>query len=125
MVINGGLKDFQGCFTNQDLILFDNEIIVKKVANLPQRFAHTSHVRQNKLYQVGGVVLAEIDLILTIVDLTNFVVLQNFQSSEILSAPIVQHSSIFQDEKIIIFGGGTNCFSFGMHVNSHILQIDI
>ena len=61
------------------------------------------------------------------------VIVTNYEANTTLKAPLVQHTSkLYFDEKkvkkdagkIVVFGGGTNCFSFGMHVNSDLIKID-
>ena len=62
------------------------------------------------------------------------VIVTNYEANTTLKAPLVQHTSLlcFDEEnvkkdeggKIVVFGGGTNCFSFGLHVNSDLIKID-
>ena len=87
-----------------------------------------------KLLQVGGVVVgSKMDIILTVIDINNIEnpIVKNYEACQTLRAPIVQHTSLMNVDKkknedchkIVVFGGGTNCFSFGMHVNSDIIKI--
>ena len=84
--------------------------------------------------QVGGVVVgSKMDIILTVIDINNIEtpIVKNYEANQTLRSPIVQHTSLLNVDKkknedcdeIVIFGGGTNCFSFGMHVNSDIIKI--
>lgn len=129
IIIHGGLEDFSKCNVNKNILIFDPKAkTIKKVPRLPDhyfgRFAHTSHVTKNGLLlQVGGVVIAPQDIVLTTIDLMTMMVI-NYESKQRIRAPIVQHSSaIVNDEYILVFGGGTNCFSFGMHVNSSVIKM--
>ena len=139
LIINGGLIDFSNCQVNRDLtMIMPTSASVRKL-ELPNnyfgRFAHSSHVTNSgKLLQVGGVVIgAKLDIILTVIDLSNIesLIVTNYEAKETPRAPLVQHTShLLFDEKneedgkeIIIIGGGTNCFSFGMHVNSNVIKI--
>ena len=144
LIINGGLKDFSKCQVNRDLILIQPAPFgssLRQVPNLPNhyfgRFAHTSHITDcGKLLQVGGVVIgAKLDIVLTVIDINDIgnVIVTNYEANTTLKAPLVQHTSLLyfdekkvkkDEEKIVVFGGGTNCFSFGMHVNSDLIKID-
>ena len=144
LIINGGLKDFSKCQVNRGLILIKPAPFgssLRQVPNLPNhyfgRFAHTSHITNSgKLLQVGGVVIgAKLDIVLTVIDMNDIgnVIVTNYEANTTLKAPIVQHTSLlcFDEKKvkkdagkIVVFGGGTNCFSFGMHVNSDLIKID-
>jgi hypothetical protein len=50
-----------------------------------------------------------------------------------LEAPLTLHTScvVANDDaektisRIFVFGGGTNCFSFGMHLNSFVIELEI
>jgi hypothetical protein len=52
-----------------------------------------------------------------------------------LEAPLTLHTSyvVADDDddaeknisRIFVFGGGTNCFSFGMHLNSFVIELEI
>merc|ERR1712098_426178 len=88
------------------------------------RFAHTSHITEaGKILQVGGVVVgSKMDIILTVIDINNIEnpIVKNYEACQTLRAPIVQHTSLMNVDKkknedchkIVVFGGGTNCFSF-------------
>ena len=61
------------------------------------------------------------------------VIVTNYEATTTLKAPLVQHTSLLcfdeknvkkDREKFVVFGGGTNCFSFGMHVNSDLIKIN-
>ena len=143
LIINGGLKDFSKCQVNCDLLLISSTCgsswrKLKVPNHYYGRFSHTSHVTESgKILQVGGVVIdAKVDIVLTVIEIENNahdVFVTNYEAKETLKAPLVQHTSLmhFDDEeeskqnegKILILGGGTNCFSFGMHVNSDVIQI--
>ena len=127
LVISGGLKEFSKCEVSENLIIFDTKTHTLEIfhvsKNVP-RFAHTSHMTpDSKLLLVGGVNIYKQDIILTIIDMTDLSIIQHFESKSRLAAPLVQHCSRLEDKKIVIFGGGTNCFSFGMHVNPYLITI--
>ena len=44
-----------------------------------------------------------------------------------LEAPLTLHAShVGEDESaVFIFGGGTNCFSFGMHLNKQVIEVKL
>ena len=128
--ISGGLKNATKCDTNAKLIIFDPKskaVQYEKLTGLFPRFSHSSHMMENgKLILVGGISIAPSDIILTIIELNTYQVF-NFEPSIAPSVPLVQHGSIcdLDDNKVHIFGGGTNCFSFGMHCNDRIYSLDL
>ena len=44
-----------------------------------------------------------------------------------LEAPLTLHVSHIDEEEsaVFIFGGGTNCFSFGMHLNKQVIKVKL
>ena len=102
------------------------------------RFSHTSHILGNsKLILVGGVLHQTGNTnikcsrqSITIIDLKthqskNFEL--PFQPEPSNGLPLlVNHASCLdKNGRILIVGGGTNCFSFGMHLNNSIFQISL
>lgn len=89
------------------------------------RFAHTSHVFGSNLILVGGIArIGEAGI--TMVNLDSDLV-RNFE----LGVPrnqfltVYNHGSCLNADKgvISVLGGGGNCFSFGMHIASSIIEI--
>jgi tRNA wybutosine-synthesizing protein 4 len=131
LIVTGGLKDFTSCQVNNEVLLYnpEDEVLrtVRPFGAYFGRFGHTSHViSDSRLILVGGVVSCPRDIVVSVIDLNSLHVV-NFEANLRLDAPLVQHSSVYDKDRqsVIIFGGGTNCFSFGMHVNSSILSFSL
>ena len=100
------------------------------------RFAHTSHVIcKNKLLLVGGL-SSQLQSSkqssgqdIAVFDLKTYAMAEH----QILGQPLIDlpllfnHTSICDMENYIlyIFGGGSNCFSFGMHINKSVLKVPL
>ncbi len=134
LILSGGLVDLTGRTSDKLYIINSKEkskskaVKTIKLPKVARRFNHTSHIVKNNLILVGGVSPdSDLDQIpsVVIVDLKTFDM--NFIEFRpgILSAPLVQHCSFYDenDEAIVIVGGGTNCFSFGNHVNESIIKL--
>ena len=133
LIISGGLKDFAKCDVNDEIIIYDPNQrshakavkYLKLGKNYFPRFSHSSHVlNDGRLVLVGGVVTTNMEFLVSVVDLVTLQV-TNFVTNCSLHAPLVQHASAQEGKEILVFGGGTNCFSFGMHVNKEILRINL
>ena len=61
------------------------------------RFSHTSHVTGDGILMlVGGVSTSNYDVLITCIDLKNYIV-TNFQASIPTCVPMVQHCSFYED----------------------------
>ena len=101
------------------------------------RFSHTSHIiGESKLLLVGGfasqpnIQMASLGQSISIVDLKS----HKFIDYDIFIKPqplngyplLVNHASYIENEDTLkILGGGSNCFSFGMHINNSVLKVPI
>ncbi len=94
------------------------------------RFSHTSHlIRGDQLVLVGGVSNAQ-EPGIGIVNLKSKIVREFSIELIPLEAPLTLHTSYVEEDvdgrvRVFTFGGGTNCFSFGMHVNKSIIEIQL
>ncbi|XP_053928890.1 tRNA wybutosine-synthesizing protein 4 isoform X2 [Cuculus canorus] len=97
---------------------------------LVPRYSHTAHVHDGKLLLVGGVWLRSSSVPgVTVVDLTTGLCLDYTIDVEPLEWPLMLHnhsSVLLPDEKeLLVLGGGGNCFSFGTHLNSEPVLLDL
>lgn len=94
------------------------------------RFSHTSHlINGDQLVIVGGTSNAQ-EPGIAIVDLSNKICREFSVDRVPLVAPLTLHTShvVESDEnsvRIVVFGGGTNCFSFGMHQNKFVIEMEL
>ena len=102
------------------------------------RFSHTSHViNKTKLLLVGGL-SSKLEFpkessgqIIGLLDLTSAKLVEFFVSMSPQprnGLPLIfNHVSFCDDERgsLYILGGGSNCFSFGMHVNDSVLRLPL
>ncbi|XP_071966222.1 tRNA wybutosine-synthesizing protein 4-like [Antedon mediterranea] len=94
------------------------------------RYSHTSHVVNDQLLLVGGVGLSPVTFGVTSINLLNGLVLNYSLSTDASpEKPIMLFkftSEFLKDEnKLVVFGGGGNCFSFGTHFNATPICLDI
>jgi tRNA wybutosine-synthesizing protein 4 len=93
------------------------------------RFSHSSQLlRGDQLLVIGGTSNAQ-EPGIAVVDLRTKVC-REFSVDQIpLEAPLTLHASNVVEEdgavRVVIFGGGTNCFSFGMHLNKFVIEIKL
>ena len=100
------------------------------------RFSHTSHIiGKNKLLLVGGL-SSQLQISkqssgqsIAVFDLQTYAMAEyQIHSQPLLGLPLLfNHTSICDMESYLlyIFGGGNNCFSFGVHVNKSILTVPL
>ncbi|XP_059088910.1 tRNA wybutosine-synthesizing protein 4-like [Tigriopus californicus] len=131
ILVSGGLLPDQKTLNDQLIQLNLNgprlQVTRWRHDSLSGRFAHTSHVVGSKLILVGGIARAG-EAGITWIDLESKLV-RNFE----LAVPrnrfltFYNHGSIFQPNNgiISVFGGGGNCFSFGMHVADSLIEIHL
>ena len=97
------------------------------------RFGHTSHVHRSKLILVGGVATSGREQPgVGIVDLATgtSVELQVNAGVPLADTCLYNHCSCLQETdggrtRILVFGGGGNCFSFGCHFSKRSIEIDV
>ena len=96
------------------------------------RFGHTSHVHRSKLFLVGGVASSGGQQPgVCVVDLITGGSVELELETGVPAADIClyNHGSCLQEEgerpRILVFGGGGNCFSFGSHFSKYSLEIDL
>ena len=106
------------------------------------RFSHTSHRLDStdpnniNIVLLGGVssAVTQPDICLVTIDILKEVVLSvkevelECQENASTTPPLIySHGSVVADsgESIKIFGGGGNCFSFGMNVNKAVFSVQI
>ncbi|XP_002162013.3 tRNA wybutosine-synthesizing protein 4 isoform X1 [Hydra vulgaris] len=102
---------------------------IQFVPQLPARYSHTSHVVDDLLVIVGGVDPSEhyqLPIILIYLSKKVWQPLMLPISSPEYPLMLHNHCSILtSDNKVIVIGGGGNCFSFGTHFNEHLSIIDL
>ena len=101
------------------------------------RFSHTSHlIGDNKLVLIGGLSY-QIErskdcsgqtIVIFNLDSHEFIEYQIANDRTSYGTPLLLNHTSFCDTEggvLYIFGGGSNCFSFGMHMNKYILRIPL
>ena len=130
IVLFGGLTDVEEVWEN--VCIIDTVTWTVNVIGLPEsvipRFSHTSHIRGNKLVLVGGVSNAVTQPGISVLEFnpkrTGFekCIEMKVESDKSL---LIQHSSLMEGQHLTVIGGGSNCFSFGMHVNRSAFESDL
>ncbi|XP_066301529.1 tRNA wybutosine-synthesizing protein 4-like [Branchiostoma lanceolatum] len=96
---------------------------------LSPRYSHTSHVCGNSLLLVGGVNPGNhYPPGLTVINLVSGMWKEYAFPECKLERPIMVHnhtSDLLSKDELLITGGGGNCFSFGTHLNSGPLTLDV
>ena len=135
IIISGGLK-------GNGILSANSNIYVMKVGGLTDvirtsgpfisRFGHTSHVHRSKLFLVGGVATSGGQQPgVCVVDLITGASVELELETGVPAADVClyNHDSCLQEEgerpRILVFGGGGNCFSFGSHFSKYSLEIDL
>ncbi|XP_056015554.1 tRNA wybutosine-synthesizing protein 4-like [Ostrea edulis] len=101
---------------------------IQMQGNLLPRYSHTAHVISDHLILVGGVNVNHSVPGVAFVDIDN-------QRATEFEIPIEYGQQLFMlhkhtssylgNNRILVIGGGGNCFSFGTHLNYSPLEIDI
>ncbi|RDD38765.1 tRNA wybutosine-synthesizing protein 4 [Trichoplax sp. H2] len=135
VVVYGGLGfDFKPAIGISALNIKDelamNWISLEFNPQLPTRYSHTAHVLEDRLLVIGG-----IDPFLTCTNTLIDINLENrtwrmfLLQEPCIEKPILMlhnHDSVClgkSRQQVFTLGGGGNCFSFGTHFNSHLLEI--
>eukprot|EP00095_Tigriopus_kingsejongensis_P000532 maker-scaffold356_size197960-snap-gene-0.35 protein:Tk00532 transcript:maker-scaffold356_size197960-snap-gene-0.35-mRNA-1 annotation:"trna wybutosine-synthesizing protein 4" len=130
--VSGGLKHDQKSLNRQILILHwtPSGRINRENWSHPSaegRFGHTSHIWDSKLILVGGIT-ARGEGGVSVIHL-NSNSWQNYDLDIPRNVPLTlyNHGSTLDETngKLCVFGGGGNCFSFGMHVAQVLVEIDL
>ncbi len=90
------------------------------VPGLLPRFSHSACVRGASMYLVGGV--SSFQPGVAVVNLENWTVRELLLDVP-RSVGLYNHALVRHGEYLYVFGGGGNCFSFGMHMATQVLQI--
>ncbi|XP_075388293.1 tRNA wybutosine-synthesizing protein 4 [Tenrec ecaudatus] len=94
------------------------------------RYSHTAHVLNGKLLLVGGVWIHSSSVPgVTVIDLTTGVNAEYQIDTTCVPWPLMlhNHTSILlpEEPKLLLLGGGGNCFSFGTYFNPYTLTLDL
>ncbi|KAM8975630.1 LOW QUALITY PROTEIN: tRNA wybutosine-synthesizing protein 4 [Pelodytes ibericus] len=133
-VISGGLLN-SGLPSNSVTILRsgDSQFQWQELTVTPPlvpRYSHTSHVVDNKLLLVGGIWFGSHSVPgLSVIDLNTGHCTEYQINTSVLEWPLMLHghsSILLPDEKcLLILGGGGTCFSFGTHLNTCPVLIEL
>ncbi|EDO42453.1 predicted protein, partial [Nematostella vectensis] len=95
---------------------------------LPPRYSHTAHLRSESLILIGGVSQKTTGCpsatVLNLVSMTWKLLAFPVSPS---SSPVMLHNHCSVDigfDRIMVLGGGGNCFSFGTHLNQNALVLN-
>ncbi|XP_032239811.2 tRNA wybutosine-synthesizing protein 4 isoform X2 [Nematostella vectensis] len=95
---------------------------------LPPRYSHTAHLRSESLILIGGVSQETTGCpsatVLNLVSMTWKLLAFPVSPS---SSPVMLHNHCSVDigfDRIMVLGGGGNCFSFGTHLNQNALVLN-
>ena len=126
LIVSGGIKSDERINDEIFILDFKRKPICSKfdAPGIKSRFSHSSEVYGSKLILIGGICQTG-EAGIGIVDLENPCLSREFQLDIPRSVATYNHSHIRIKDKILIFGGGGNCFSFGMHIASNAIEIDL
>ncbi|XP_033111075.1 tRNA wybutosine-synthesizing protein 4-like [Anneissia japonica] len=131
VILTGGLDDDAN--TIDGVIIMDTADwswhTLKTSPDIQPRYSHTSHVVKDLLLLVGGLSLSPVTFGVTSISLLSGSVCNYSLMAENPEKPIMLFkisSELYEEErKLVILGGGGNCFSFGTHFNSTPISLDI
>ena len=125
---SGGLEDLRPTSTVRRVSIVNRQITVTNLeVEISPRFSHSSHITGDNLIICGGVGPADsppceiIDLITGARRLVSLPARLGGEGSLLMYH---SHSSLTWRSRLIILGGGGNCFSFGTHFNISV-QFDL
>ena len=127
IIISGGMTK-NPTKINPHIFIYDVEEDSLKQLELDvtPRFSHTSHYFKDKLYLVGGIgdyVQPGICIIHNL--FRGNITVKEYELDLPISVGLYNHSSLIDGHILKCYGGGGNCFSFGMHVSTQSLEIDL
>ncbi|KAL4224096.1 Leucine carboxyl methyltransferase 2 [Mactra antiquata] len=128
MVISGGLNIDLQPLSNIYLLNLDTFTWNKIDCDINPRFAHSAHIIDDILILIGGVSFSHNPPGVAMVHLPSGIcaefALPTMDKTQL--AMLHKHTSVVIDnDKILVLGGGGNCFSFGTHLNHSPIVIDI
>lgn len=128
MVIAGGLGIDLQPLTSVHLLNLDTHTWSELQCEMNPRYSHTAHVLGDILILIGGVSFSHDPPAVAMIHLPS-------GTSAEFALPAVdkdnllmlhRHSSVAMDNnRILLLGGGGNCFSFGTHLNSSPVVMDV
>lgn len=126
IIITGGLNEQEQI--NEFIFVLDtrsNDIRKFKFPDLLPRFSHQSVIHNNHLFLIGGI-SKQYQPGLAVLSLEpELNLIREYHLDIPRSIGLYNNSITIQNGKILCFGGGGNCFSFGMHIGTEVLQIDL
>ncbi|XP_064614438.1 tRNA wybutosine-synthesizing protein 4-like [Liolophura sinensis] len=130
MVIAGGVDQELLPLNSIHLLNVEEQhwVELKLTGHLKPRYSHTCHVVEDFLILVGGVNLDHSPPGLAVVNLLTGHC-EEFDLPQKNGRDVVmyhKHSSIMVDSsRLMVIGGGGNCFSFGTHINTTPVVLDV
>ena len=125
---SGGLEDLRPTSTVRRVSIVNRQITVTNLeVEISPRFSHSSHITGDNLIICGGVGPADsppCEIIDLITGARRLVSLPARLGGEGPLLMYHSHSSLTWRSRLIILGGGGNCFSFGTHFNISV-QFDL
>ncbi|RZF40745.1 hypothetical protein LSTR_LSTR013415 [Laodelphax striatellus] len=131
MLVTCGLGANNQVFNDVWMWNFESRLWKKmNVDGLILRYGHTSNIINNRLLLVGGVsTICGITPGVAVIDLELLTCHEYRLPALDPSSPVMlhNHSTIYDDkeEALVVVGGGGNCFSFGTHLNSCLVEIPL
>ncbi|GAB1601190.1 tRNA wybutosine-synthesizing protein 4-like [Argonauta hians] len=131
MVLAGGLK--QDLLPSSAVYILDLNTFHWKLLDLSgllyPRYSHTAHIVGDNLILVGGVNLEHRAPGVAAVNLVSghaqeFYLPAQYKGDEIIMLHGHQ-SELLNNDRLLVIGGGSNCFSFGTHLNKSMFYIDL
>ena len=125
---SGGLEELRPSPAVRRVSIVQGEITVTHLeVEISPRFSHSSHVLADKLIVCGGVGPAgppPCEIIDLITGSRQLVSLPARLGGEGDLLMYHSHSSVIRHSRLVVLGGGGNCFSFGTHYNTSV-QFDL
>ena len=126
LIWSGGLEELRPSSAVRRVSIVNRQITVTNLeVEISPRFSHSSHILGDKLIICGGVGPGDpppCEIIDLITGVRQLVSLPARLGGHLLMYH--SHSSITIQSRLILLGGGGNCFSFGTHYNTSV-QFDL
>lgn len=130
VIIAGGMD--QGLRPLASVFMFSvhtrQHTLLQVQESLLPRYSHTAHVIDNQLILVGGVNVNHSVPGVAVIDIDSKKVREFSIPVECGEQLLMLHkhtSCYLGNNRILVIGGGGNCFSFGTHLNCSPFEIDI